>query len=347
MKITLTHDDIRPAVFGGTVLGGGGGGRIDDSLANAELALAYGPVQLWSIDEFNDDDTIAVMAGVGAPAAPDQCLLPVHHVRALNLLRDALAADGRYRTLVAVATNENGAMGTVNGWIQAAVTGLPVIDAPCNGRAHPTAVMGSLGLHRDDDYLAWAGFAGGDDAHYTEGLLSGRLTKLSALVREASVQAGGVVGVARNPIPVSRLARDGAPGGISQALEVGRAVLADGVDGVCRVLGGEVVASGPATGLRLEQKGGFDIGEVTVGDVRLLIANEYMAADRGGERIARFPDLTTTLDAATGMPVTSADLTEGKDVVVVVAPRANIKLSATMDMPELLTPVEDLMGERI
>ncbi|WIY83206.1 DUF917 family protein [Propionimicrobium sp. PCR01-08-3] len=344
---TLTMDDVEPAVYGGVVLGGGGGGRVTDSLANARLALTYGPVTLADPAELDPDSTVAVMAGVGAPAAPDQYLVPVQHVRALNLLREGLAKATGYQPLAAVVTNENGAMGTVNGWVQAAVTGLPVIDAACNGRAHPTALMGSLGLHRDPDYLAWAGFAGGTGAYELEGLLRGKLAHVSSMIRTASVEAGGLVGVARNPVPVSRLVRDGAPGAISQALEVGAAVLAAGAAGVCKVLGGQIVASGPVKGLRLEQRGGFDIGEVSVGDVRLLIANEYMAADRAGQRIARFPDLTTTVSSETGMPVTSADLVDGMPVDVVVAPREALKLSVTMDMPELLVSVEALMGEKV
>ncbi len=42
---------------------------------------------------------------------------------------------------------------TFNGWLEASMLGIPLIDAPCNGRAHPTGVMGSLNLHRDPNYI--------------------------------------------------------------------------------------------------------------------------------------------------------------------------------------------------
>ena len=39
--------------------------------------------------------------------------------------------------------------------------GIPLIDAPCNGRAHPTGVMGSLNLHRDPNYITTMTCVGG------------------------------------------------------------------------------------------------------------------------------------------------------------------------------------------
>ena len=61
-----------------------------------------------------------------------------------------------------IITNEQGGEATVNGWLQAAVTGLPVVDAPCNGRAHPTGVMGSMNLHKIPDYTTVQACVGGN-----------------------------------------------------------------------------------------------------------------------------------------------------------------------------------------
>ncbi|MDK3075364.1 hypothetical protein QO034_19985, partial [Sedimentitalea sp. JM2-8] len=54
--------------------------------------------------------------------------------------------------LAAINTNENGAQTTVNGWFHSALSGLPVLDLACNGRAHPSSLMGSLGLHLEGEY---------------------------------------------------------------------------------------------------------------------------------------------------------------------------------------------------
>lgn len=42
-----------------------------------------------------------------------------------------------------------------------AMAGIPVVDAPCNGRAHPLALIGSLGLHRFPKHRTWTAAVGG------------------------------------------------------------------------------------------------------------------------------------------------------------------------------------------
>jgi hypothetical protein len=56
--------------------------------------------------------------------------------------------------VAAVMANESGAAATVNGWYQGARAGLPVLDCPANGRAHPTGQMGSLNLDLVPGYEA-------------------------------------------------------------------------------------------------------------------------------------------------------------------------------------------------
>lgn len=337
----LTAADARHAVVGGLILGGGGGGHADLGLDLAEAALAAGDVMLAGVDELPQDAVVAICAGVGAPGAPEGHVSKADFTTSLQHLDAELQRRGQ-GPIVAVATNENGAMGTVNGWLQAATTGLPVLDCPCNGRAHPTALMGSLGLHRDPDYVAIAGYAGGNEAHYTEGVVVGSLATASQGIRALSVVAGGLVAVARNPVPLAFLAERGAPGGVTQAIEVGRAHEQGGVQAVADLLGGRILASGPVTGFGIEQVSGFDVGALSVGDVDLTFVNEYMGAVQAGEQVGSFPDLVMTFDAATGEPVVSADLADGRGITVLWAPRSSLLLSATMDMPELMEAIGDL-----
>lgn len=340
---TLTHDDIRPAVIGGTILGGGGGGHIDMGLELGNAALATGDVKLATIDELPDDALVAICAGVGAPGAPGAALTASDFETSLTHLNAELERRG-VRPVSALASNENGAMGTVNGWLQAAVTGLPVVDSPCNGRAHPTAVMGSLGLHRDASFTSLAGFAGGPQAQYSEGVVVGSLETTSKALRALSIVSGGMIAVARNPVPARFLAEHGAPGAIAQAIGVGRAHADGGIAGVSRYLSGRVVAHGPVTNLHIGQVSGFDVGHLQVGDTHLTFVNEYMDAVGSGEPIAKFPDLIMTFDAASGLPLVSAHLAEGRLVDVLVAPRELLLLSTTMDMPELMEPIAALLG---
>ena len=71
--------------------------------------------------------------------------------------------------------------------------GLPVVDVPCNGRAHPTGVMGSMNLHKVKDYKTVQACVGGnpDTGNHVECFFEGSIEHTSKLVRLASIEAGG------------------------------------------------------------------------------------------------------------------------------------------------------------
>jgi DUF917 family protein len=334
-------------VTGGAILGGGGGGHVADGVAIARRALACGRPELWSLDELPGDALTITVAVVGAPGATGAHVSADQHVRALRLAEQALGDRG---PIAAINTNENGAATTVNGWLQAAVTGLPVLDAPCNGRAHPTGLMGSLGLHRDRAFVSVQGFAGGRGAKAIEGSTTGSLESVAALVRRASAEAGGLVAVARNPVRADVLGRRGAPGGVTEAIRVGLAHARGGVAGVARYLGGRVAGEGRVALARCELREGFDVGEVVIEGappLRLRFVNEYLTLHAGARRVAGFPDLVMTFDARTGAPVVSADVRRGQRLAVLCVPATRLLLSSTMFMPELLAPVARLLGVRL
>jgi hypothetical protein len=343
MKRNLTYDDVMAAVWGGAILGGGGGGIPIAGERAARLATEVGTPQLWSVDEFDPEALSATVALVGAPAAPFQQVKPGDMIRTLDLLRGAL--PGR-RELEAINTNENGAETTVNGWFHAALTGLPVIDLACNGRAHPTSLMGALGLHTEPDYVSIQAFAGGAPERYVEGVARGRIGTASAVVRQASIEAGGLVCVARNPVSVDYARRNGAPGAISYAMDLGYAYITGGLPGAARWLDAQVVAEGKVLGYRCEQRDGVDIGSIRLDDqaaTTLRFINEYMVLEQYGERVASFPDLIMTF-TGDGKPAVSAQVTEGADLRVLLAPAASLLLSRTMHMPELYKPLEVSLG---
>jgi len=171
-KIVLTEQLGEAVVFGGAVLGGGGGGDVASGLENARLAIRLGNPVLISLDELDDEDLVVTASAVGAPAAKDKLVRPVDHIRAMEIVIEQ--CKGKIAGIIA---NENGAGSGVNGWIQAAVLGLPMVDAPANGRAHPTGLMGAMGLHRIKDYLSIQSAVGGNtdlDLHL-EMIARGRL----------------------------------------------------------------------------------------------------------------------------------------------------------------------------
>jgi hypothetical protein len=94
-------------------------------------------------------------------------------------------------TIAGLISNECGGTATTNAWLQAASLGLPVVDAPCNGRADPTGMMGSMGLHAQAGYVSQQAAAGRDAGagRYVEMSVSGSLETTSGLVRQAAVRA--------------------------------------------------------------------------------------------------------------------------------------------------------------
>ena len=333
------------------MLGGGGGGTIAEGTELAELAFAVGTPRLVRLDDLKDDDVVVTVSSVGAPAAEDQYVKPVDYALALQMLQEHLG--GR---IAGIITSENGAMGTVNGWFQSAVTGIPVVDAAGNGRAHPTGVMGSMALDRLEGYRSVQAAVGGDpdEGRRISLVVEGSLAAVDSLVRQAAVQAGGCVAVARNPVPASWVRENGAVGAISFALELGALIeerLSHGGRAVARAVierfGGEILAEGEVRDFRLETTGGYDVGSLMVGDLELTFWNEYMTAERSGRRLATFPDLIATVDSASGLPVPSAEIQDGRPVVVLTIPKGQLPLGAGVRHPEALRPVERVLGKEM
>jgi len=349
--INLDRERVKTAVVGGAILGGGGGGWIELGLASGYLAVEMDRLTLLSPDELPDDTAVVTVGAVGAPAAKDRYVTPRHFIRAVELLRDRMGV-----AVGGLITNENGGSATVNGWIQAAALGLPVVDAPCNGRAHPTGLMGSMGLHRRTGYLSIQAAAGGDPqkGRYLEMTVTGGLSQASALVRQSSIQAGGVLAVARNPVTLSYARENGAPGAISEAMRVGSALLkhegdpARMIRSAAEALRGELIAEGVIADVSLQTEGGFDSGRVRLSTGHeLTFWNEYMTLEKDGERLGTFPDLIMTFDLGSGMPVISAEIEHGQPVAVIWSHRSNLILGAGMKDPALFVDAERAVNRSI
>ncbi len=348
----VDHQLLEAAVLGGTVLGGGGGGARSEGMKMGRAALDRGTPRFCTIDDLADDALVATVAVVGAPSQRDAFVAPEDYVRTVQSLQDLAG-----KTLAALITNENGGWATVNGWIQSAVLGLPLLDAACNGRAHPTSLMGSMGLHHQGDYVSLQATAGGNPARqkHIEIAVKGSLEQTAQIVRTASTLAGGMVTVARNPVPASYVKSHGALGAISHAVKVGNAVqtaLPQGARAVaialCDVLQGQLQDEACVSTIRLSTQKGFDIGIAqltgSASSYTLTVWNEYMALDKDGVRLATFPDLIITIDAQSGLPLTSAELENGQSILLLTAPRQSLILGAGMHDRTLFAAAEQALG---
>jgi DUF917 family protein len=351
-KIILTENHAEAAVYGGAVLGGGGGGNIPAGLYRARLAVQWGSPVLMSIDEFDDDAILVTASVVGAPAAKARFIRPKDHIKSLELLLEA-----RPQALAGIIANENGASSGINGWLQAAAMDLPMVDAPCNGRAHPTGLMGAMGINRIQGYRSIQTAAGGNPAtgRYLEVVAEGRIEATANLIRYASVQAGGMVAVARDPLDVGYLRKYAAPGATGQAIRLGEQIInarekdAQAVmDAIVSTLNGEIACRGKITRVNLETVGGYDIGRVAIeGDKHAEVSfwNEFMTLEWDGGRRATFPDLISLLSLETGLPVTSAEVRESQEVGVLVVDRKDLILGEGVRIEEALKEAETAVGK--
>ena len=349
--IKLTREMAEAAVLGGCVLGGGGGGSIDEGRKTASLAVELADLELLDGEELEEDDVVVNVSAVGAPSSTEAFAKPADYAETVRMVEQFTG-----KKAAGIITNEAGGLATVNGWIQAALLGLPVVDLPSNGRAHPTGIMGAMGLHRVEGYQSVQAAIGGNPAKgmKVEAVVKGSIERASALVRNAAVQAGGFVAVARNPVTVGYAKKNSAAGAVRQAISLGEAMRkAQSMGGeavleaVCKELGGRILHRGAVRRVELTCKGGFDVGCVSWEGFELTFWNEYMTAEQDGKRLGTFPDLIMTLDAKTGMPITSAAIREGMEAAVLHVPKEGIRLGAGMRDPRLFEACEEAVEKSI
>lgn len=355
MRMRVDEKVAEAAILGGSFFGGGGGGDIKTGLHMARLAVELGDLYIVDLDEVPKDSFIVTASLVGAPAAKEKHVKPSHMVRSAELLRDHARVN-----VGGFISSENGGSSTANGWVPAAFLEVPVVDAPADGRAHPTGVMGSMGLHKVGDYVSVQAAVGGsrEAGTYVEVVARGPLARVDRLVREASVQTGGMVAVTRNPVTPEYVRENAAVGGITKAIEVGRIVqrhygdaeaVAYGVIGYLG--GGRVVDRGIIDSVSLETRGGYDIGRILVRGQRpyeITFWNEYMTLEESGEeRLATFPDLIATMSTRTSLPLTSAEVRPGDEVLIVVVPRDHVPLGAGVKDPEVLRQAGSVVGKKL
>ncbi|WP_337101940.1 DUF917 domain-containing protein [Paenibacillus sp. YIM B09110] len=350
----LTKEDVLAAVRGGSVYASGGGGWVDHGLEIGSAALAIGKPKLVSVDELPDDAIVLTCTAIGAPAGTDWQMLGKDYIKAVELIMEQY--EGR---IVGVMTPQNGMSSSINGWLPAAALGLVVVDATGDIRAHPTGKMGSLGLASSLEYETIQAVVGGKPelGSYIELVVKGTPARTSNILRTASDMAGGFIAAARHPLPAKYIREHAALGGISIAIELGKAIIEAEPQGaehvlqtICGHTGGKLLARGRITKKDVHYAGAFDLGTIELEEtdgrlVKLHVMNEYMAVDGpDGERLSTFPDVIATLSLETGRPVSVGHIEEGAEIGVFVIDRSLIPLSSSVKDPSVYPEVEQAMG---
>lgn len=350
----LNEQDLLAMVYGGAILGAGGGGSIEAGLAAGRDAFASGRPFLAKISDLNANTHLVTFSRVGTVSSTRALGQLAHqHTSALKVFRGW--SESKIRGII---PSEVGPLAVTYGWEQSATLGIPIVDAPCNGRAHPTEIMGSLGLHRFPGYVTKALAVGSQAGTNTslELALTATVQLSAQIVRDTVARTGMPLAVVRNPLPVSYIRNHAAIGGLTYAMHVGQAflqALPQGLDAIttriAHFMGGAVLARGTLTAVVRSDRQGFTVGELrllddSIGPVRIPLCNEYMLVLCDNQVLAAFPDLITLFDAKTLLPVNSSDAREGQRVILLVVPAERLNLASTMFDRALLRPVEKLLG---
>lgn len=347
----LDRSQIQALAIGGTILGGGGGGRTAKGVEMAGQAYAQDRnPSLISLSELNDDDLVLTISAVGAPSARQQHIDDTDYARIMDIFMQNFD-----RPIKALIANEMGGLSSFNPFVPSALHGIPVIDGACNGRAHPLGIMGAMRLAEQAGYQSLQAASGGSASlnRHVEIWAAGTIETASSLVQHAAIGAGGLVAVARNPVSKNYLIKHAAIGCLSQSHDLGESYLSGtGAGGrianVVNCLHGDIVCTGTVTHLFMEIADGLDRGVCEISDgkaiYKLYIWNEYMALARNGERLSTFPDLIMTFNKQSGEPVISADLVAGQELVLIHTSHSNLMLGSGMSELSGYRAIEKVLG---
>ena len=325
----LYEENIDDIAVGAAILGSGGGSNpYIGRLMAREAIRQYGPVELYSLDELDDDDLIVPAAGMGAP------VVAVEKLPAGDDIVRAFHALGKYtgRTPRATMSIESGGMNSIRPIYLAARLGIPVVDCDGMGRAFPEIQMTVLTANG----ISASPFAMSDERGNI--LLMDAVSNkwVEVFARSCVMHMGAIGAIALYSATVKQLKEAAIHGTTTLAEEIGKTVRnarlneTNPVDAVRGAVGGFLVFRGKITDVDRRVSAGFakggagmtGSGEFEKQELQLDFQNEHLVLRVDGEFVATTPDLIAVLDGETGEPITTEALRYGLRVAVIAFPCA-------------------------
>lgn len=226
----------------------------------------------------------------------------------------------------------------------AARLGIPVVNADGVGRAAPETQMASFIGHGISLYPMPLVDRYGNTIVVKKANTS---TYADEIGRMVVTKGGGFGGNSHYPMTGKQLKNSCVPGCITNAIEIGKAVLSaraegsDPVEAYINVSGGFKLFRGEVQEVAGEDKGGFYITKVRINGtgmysaskVDMIIKNESMAVWVDGQIKVIFPDMACMLYSDSGAGVMSVDIKPGADMTIVGVP-GHQRLRETMETEE-------------
>jgi hypothetical protein len=251
-----------------------------------------------------------------------------YHRRALELLtaNAGAAIDG----LMPVGA---GVLNVMACWGQAALLGIPLIDASFEASGHPCPWRAFVDLLAQDVSTISVGVVGksAEREEQVETFLRGGPRAVSGLIDELT-GAGGSHALCFGPLSSGWMRGRAEIDWVSRLIEVGDALMRAAADGgrmvaqaACNVLSGQLTIPATVVGTSCTKGDDDSVGVIDLLDederrLRLTHWHRYLVLEREGHRLATFPDLVVTLGAR-GTPLQAAELSEGQDIFIITARR--------------------------
>lgn len=317
----LTYQNMVDIVNGAGLFGAGGGGSIVSGLQLAKELRDEGlePV-LITMDEVENDKTLATVAGMGAPVALLEKKFNVEGIKALELLEKTTGKTMDY--LIPV---ETGAFNTLVPIYVGAKKGLPVVDADGAGRAVPQLEMLMFSFYD----IPPSPFAISDKTTNSAVVYTANSYDCENLARHVVMALEMSAGIASYVMDGAMCKKAMIPSAMTIAEKAGRVVREakekgeDFIKPLLTEFGGYHLITGKIKKMTTETKEGFDFGRFVIegtgenaGDTLVVdYKNENMTAKRNGDLVAMVPDLICTI-STDAQPLTNADLKEGMEIAV-------------------------------
>ena len=320
--------DLDAIEIGAAILGTGGGGNPYIGKLRCREELKKGRrIPVIPLAELPDDALVVSLGGIGAPVVGvekieegEECL------RALRALEKELGVK-----VDALISAEIGGANSMEPMLTAAQAGLPVVDGDGMGRAFPEMQMCTWSIYGHREAPAAMADEKGN-------IVIIRNTPddvwLERIARSVVIAMGAAAGLATQPMRGDFVKRAAVPNTITQALNLGRAVLqahrtnSDPVQTVINQERGKLLMAGKIVDLQRHLKGGFAVGHISLegfgnflGDTgRIDLQNEFLVFWRNEMVEVCTPDLIVVLDSDTGLPITTEMLRYGQRVAVLGLP---------------------------
>ncbi|MFK7875657.1 MAG: DUF917 domain-containing protein [Paracoccaceae bacterium] len=355
----VTDADLDAIEIGAAILGTGGGGNPYIGKLRCREQLKMGRrIPVIPLAELPDDALVMSLGGIGAPVVGvekieegEECL------RAMRAVEKELGVK-----VDALISAEIGGANSMEPMLTAAQAGLPVVDGDGMGRAFPEMQMCTWSIYGHREAPAAMADEKGSIVVIRD---TPNDVWLERIARSVVVAMGAAAGLATQPMRGDFVKRAAVPNTITQALNLGRAVLhahetnADPVQTVIDQERGKLLMTAKIVDLQRHLKGGFAVGHMALegfgahhGDTgRIDLQNEFLVFRRNDQVEVCTPDLIVVLDSDTGLPITTEMLRYGQRIAVLGLPAHHLMRSpealkvvgpAAFGYPEItFAPMED------